>query len=142
MLGGTYVDSKVKGHFITPDPYGLLTDIHGEQFPNTPTWQFVGDAEYDYPLAGGTRLFLGGGFRYRSSSYAAFGRAPQFLLRAYGVADARAGVEFNDGRIRAFVWGKNIFNKRYLTSVNRPIDTTAVLTGMPATFGITVGYHY
>ena len=141
-LGATYVYSKVDKDFNTYGPYGVLTDIRGEAFPNTPRWQLIGDAEYGHTLTGGERVFAGGGFRYRSASYSAFGDSPLFRLGGYALLDLRTGVESADGKLSATVWGHNVTDRRYLTTITRPIDTTVALTGMPATFGVTLAYRH
>ncbi|MBC7799007.1 MAG: TonB-dependent receptor, partial [Gemmatimonadaceae bacterium] len=139
-LGATYIDSKVDKTFLTPDPFANIVDIRGEAFPNTPKWQFVGDAEYGFDVATDTRIYLGGSVRYRSSSYAAFGRNPQFVIEDYALVDLRAGAEF--GRFRAEIWGRNVTNQRYITQAAHIIDTVGVFTGPPATYGLTLGYKW
>lgn len=141
-VGGTYVDSKVDKSFPTTDPFNRPIDIKGEHFPNTPKWQIVGDAQYDFPLAGSLNGFVGGNISYRSSSFAAFGEAPLYALESYTLVDLRAGVESADGRWRAQVWGRNITNEYYGIHVSHVIDTVNRTAGMPATYGFTVGFRY
>ena len=141
MLGATYVDSKVDEDYFTPDPFGASVDIKEQAFPNTPKWAVIGDTEYGNTLSHG-RLFVGGGFRYRSASYAAFGQNSEFKIRSYALLDLRTGLESPDARWRVMAWGKNVLNRRYTTSTNRPIDTVVVWTGMPATYGVTVDYRF
>jgi len=141
MLGATYVDSRVDQDFTTSNPFGANVDIKGEGFPNTPKWAVIGDSEYGWTTPHG-RLFAGGGFRFRSDSFAAFGDSPQFKIGTYTLLDLRAGLESPDTRWRVMFWGKNVANRRYTTSVVRPIDTTVEYTGLPATFGVTAGYRF
>ena len=138
--GATYIDSKVDSHFLTPDPFGVITDIHGEQFPNTPKWQLVGDAEYDVPLSATTKAFVGSSVRYRTSSYAAVGANAFYRLPGYALLDLRAGVE--RGPIRFEVFGRNVTDKRYITQVVYLIDTVSRFTGFPATYGATLSVRY
>ena len=138
--GATYVDSRVDSDFLVPNSFGTIANINGEAFPNTPKLQLIGDFEYSLPVGGVARAFVGGGVRYRTSSYAAVGRTPQFLLRAYALVDLRAGYE--KGPVRIEIFGRNVTNKRYVTQVERIIDTIHDFTGMPATYGITLGYRY
>ncbi len=138
--GATYVDSRVDSDFLTPDPFARILNIRGEAFPNTPKWQLLGDAEYDVPLNATVKAFAGGSVRYRSSSYASVGEAPQFLIDRYALLDLRAGLE--RGALRGEVFGRNVTNKRYITQASHVIDTVDQYTGMPATYGVTISYRY
>ncbi|QUM74399.1 TonB-dependent receptor [Sphingopyxis granuli] len=140
--GGTYVNSKVKGSFITPDQFGVEVDIGGDAFPNTPKWQFAGDAQYDFPLSSSLEGFVGGSLTARSSTYSRVGKNADYLIKSYALVDLRAGVATPDGKWRAMLWGKNVFNKFYLANMSHQMDTVSRNTGMPATYGITVGYRY
>jgi iron complex outermembrane recepter protein len=139
--GATYVDTRVDTSFITDDPFGNVIDIKGESFPNTPRWQFVSDAQYNFDLTGNLTGFVGASFRYRTSTSAAFGNSPLFVLPAYGVLDLRAGVETDGGRWRFELWGRNVADRFYVTEIDHQTDTVARVTGMPATFGVTIGYR-
>lgn len=138
--GVTYVDSRVDSHFLTPDPFGGIPDIKGEAFPSTPKWQALADAEYGFQLSDELRAFVGGGLRYRSSTYAAVGLSPSFRIDSYALLDLRAGVE--KGPVRLEVFGRNVTDKRYVTQATHIIDTVTQFTGMPATYGVTVSYRY
>ena len=138
--GATYVASKVNSHFLTPDPFGVITDIHGERFPNTPKWQLVGDVEYDVPVGATTKAFVGSSVRYRTSSYAAVGANAFYRLPGYALLDLRAGIE--RGPFRLEVFGRNVTDKRYITQVVYLIDTVSRFTGFPATYGATISYRY
>ena len=59
------------------------------------------------------------------------------MIPAYAVVDARAGYEFADHRYKVMIWGKNVFNKYFVTNAAHYLDTTVRFTGMPATYGIT-----
>ena len=141
-LGGTYVDSSIDQNFIASDPFGNTLNIKGESFPNTPKWQLLGSTEYTTTLENNSNWFMGGGFNYRSGTYAAFGQSSLFRLPSYPLINLHAGIDSPDGHWELMLWGKNVFNRRYLTSVNRPIDTVVEWTGMPATYGFTVSYKY
>jgi len=140
--GATYVDSRVDKHFLTPDPFSNLIDIKGESFPNTPKWQLTGDVEYDFPLSDRLNAYVGASGKYRSGSVAAFGDNPEFRLPGYALLDLRAGIETADHRWHIDIWGRNITDKFYLIHVSHVVDTVARVTGMPATYGVTVGFKY
>ena len=140
-FGANYIDSKIDGQFSVPDPYGAALNVDGFQFPNTPKWQIVGDAEFTQPLSDDLNAFIGGAVKYRSSSYSVFTTDDLFKIEGYALLDLRAGIESESGW-SAQIWGRNVTNKRYLTHAWKPIDSVVQLTGMPATYGITLGYKF
>ena len=54
--------------------------------------------------------------------------------------DGRIGYEAADGAWKFMLWGKNIFDKYYWTTVIPSNDSQARFAGMPATYGITLGF--
>ena len=141
QAGVSYVNSRVqKDPAIPLDPYGNPVTFVGEPFPNTPKWQIVGDAEYDFPVSATAQAYVGGSVSYRGKSNAAFGERPEFVLPAYTLIDLRAGIEWD--KWRAQIWGRNITNKYYWVNVSHILDTVARTAGMPVTYGVTLGYRF
>ena len=140
--GATYVDSHVDHDYLTTDPLGTPIDIKGESFPNTPKWQLIGDAGYDYPVTSTLKAFVGSNISYRSGSNAAFGDNPTFRFDPYALVGARIGVEDINKKWRVELWGRNVTNKFYWTNTEHWIDTISRTTGLPATYGITVSGRF
>ena len=140
--GATYIDSQVDKSLLTNDPFNNIVDIRGEAFPNTPKWTASGDAQYDFPLTERLSGYMGASGRYRTESVAAFGSNPLFREPAYGTLDLRTGVQSGDGRWRVELWGRNVTDQFYLTNITHIVDTVAQTTGMPATYGVTLGWRY
>src|SRR5690606_37224829 len=63
-----------------------------------------------------------------------------FTTKAYATVDLRLGYEAADGRWRAMVFGRNVFNTYYWTNVITSSDATARFAGRPATYGVTLGF--
>ena len=163
----TYLDSKVKtnggARFVGPTAYGNSCgtttvpgpcDFTGSELPFTPKWSYSLGAGYRHDL-GGSTVILGVDLRGQSSSVSTLNgrsiqfrnlandrRAPgialPFVIPNYVVVDARAGYEFGEGRYKVMIWGKNVFNKYYVTNAAHYLDTTVRFTGQPATYGITL----
>ena len=163
----TYLDSKVKiangVHFVGPTAYGrscgteavpLDCDFTGSELPFSPKWSYSLGADYRHKM-GDRAIFVGADLRGQSSSVSTLnGRSIQFrhlandrnapgigqpfVIPSYTVVDARAGYEFGDGNYKIMVWGKNVFNKYYVTNAAHYLDTTVRFTGMPATYGMTL----
>lgn len=152
-IGGTYIDSKVRGSFLNIDSYGAPRDFGGSAFPYTPKYQLVLDGQYDWEVSGGWGMFLGGGMTYQSKTIGALG--PQYSY-PYPELNSRGGLTIVDHalvglrggfvsadrkyRISAFV--DNLTNEHYWTNATRITDTTVRYAGKPRTYGVTVSARY
>jgi len=137
-LSAAYLETRVRGRFMTSSPLGGLVDIDGEAFPNAPKWQLTGDTEYRFDAPGPSRGFVGATLSYRSRTSAAFGGGVLFAVKASTLLDLRAGLEPRNQAWRLEVWGKNVTDAYYWTSVEHVEDTVTRLAGMPATWGVTL----
>src|SRR3546814_19790225 len=85
-------------------------------------WQSSLSADYSRPL-GGVNLSMGTTISSQSKSLGvlAITNADKDLYEVNGrtLVSARLGVEAPDGRWAVFGWGRNIFNKYYLTTRSR-----------------------
>jgi iron complex outermembrane receptor protein len=136
-VAGTYVDSKVLGsYFLSPPLGGAQVDIGGDRFPNTPLWQAMSTAEYEFGLANGWNVFVGAGATYRSSTLSFFGGTDLLRLPAYSLVDLRTGFEHGSWRVE--FWGQNITDRFYATFASRVTDVVVRTVGMPRTYGVTV----
>ena len=138
----TLVDSKILGTFVNYNPFAQQEDFTGEAFPYTPRWSGNTDVEYRFGVADGLSAFFGGNVIYRTKTNAGFGELPAFAIKGYTTLDLRAGVETDDGRWRASIWGQNVANAYYWISVNHYSDGITRYAGRPATYGITVTHRY
>ena len=146
--GVTYVDAKVDHDpanaalYDTRDPNGQNINIQGYRFPITARWQASGGIDYGFPVSEGLTADLGANLTYRSSTPATFGGGSQYVLPAYTLVDLRAGIGSENGRWHLQAWGRNIFNKFYLTNAAHVVDTVTRTTGRPATYGATLSFKY
>ncbi|WP_454883134.1 TonB-dependent receptor [Sphingomonas oryzagri] len=155
---GTYLNSKIlkySGVNILGEPN---FNSAGDPLPFTPKWSGSFDADYRARTDKGTPFF-GFTVNMRSSSEAAISAARLdyaagtnaivrpgvncvFCIKGYTTVDARAGFEADGGRWKIMFWGKNIFNKYYWTNVVPGYDDAARLAGLPATYGVTLGFKF
>ncbi len=157
----TYLKSKVQKNPAAPgnvNVFGELDSFVGDKLPYTPKFSASAGIEYRPEMFGG-HPFVGVNLNYRSSQDAALGgsrllwgtdpsillsHAPGldrvFFIKSYALVDARAGYEAEGGAWRVMVWGKNILNKNYTAAVIPFKDGAAVMTGMPVTYGLTIGF--
>ena len=161
----TYLDSEIQIGPAAPRNYNVLaqvTNFSGDPLPFTPKWSGTVNVEYRARLANGGAPFIGVSANARSSSDAVPGAskiayvpdpasgaavvrlAPgvtnPFVINGYATVDGRIGYEAPDGAWRIMLWGKNLFNRYYWTTVIASADTAARMAGRPVTYGVTVGF--
>lgn len=149
----TYLNSRVQ-RYTGPTIYGDTQDFSGDALPFTPKFGYSASADYRIELAGGGHPFIGVSVRGQTKSVSTLGgddidflTGPSyrnvggigrpFRIPGYAVVDGRAGYEFPGQRLSVSVWGKNIFNKYYITNSAQFLDATVRYTGLPATYGVT-----
>ena len=141
--GATYVKSEVDGSYVNYTPYGTPADFRGESFPYTPRWQGSVDGQYETRVSDRLGLFFGGNVQIQGKTSTAFGGLPIFHIPSYALVDLRAGVKSNGDKWRAWLWGRNVLDKFYYTSLAfLPTDATVRYAGQPATYGVSLSLRY
>ena len=157
----TYLHSAVKQNPLSPRNYNILgvqDDFVGTALPYTPEFSGSISADYRFKLGSGTP-FVGAEMHFVAGQDAALkggalawpttgldsvapGLPYPFRIPAYATVDAHVGYESADGAWRVMLWGKNLMNKYYVTSVIPASDSAARMSGMPVTYGMTVGFKF
>jgi iron complex outermembrane recepter protein len=140
--GVTYLDTQVIGNFEGFTFTGAQDNFKGAAFPFTPKWQVNGDAEYDWDLSDKFSAYAGASVTYRSETSSEFIPATVMDIDAYTLLDLRAGVTTRDGKWRVQLAGYNVTNQYYWTQVGRLSDAITRLTGMPATYSLSLSYRF
>ncbi|MBP7335492.1 TonB-dependent receptor [Niveispirillum sp.] len=148
-LSGTHVMTRVDRNPVNPaGPYGEPGDFVGQAFPFTPKWQGSANADYRFPVSSTFTGFAGLSATGRTKTTASLlSHAPAAAVNealmtvpGYVLVDLRAGIETDDERWRFEIWGRNVFDKYYVTGTKKVGDFTSSFTGAPATYGITLRY--
>lgn len=139
-LTGTlgYVDDK-----YTKLQPGAVVSIDNK-IPYVSTWNLVFSGRYRIDLADMGTLTPSVNWAYRSASYAVPNNSAVSYLPAHGLLGARIAYAPSHGAWEVSVFGTNLTNKRYLTSVgdSSGIGVVYQLLGKPREFGGTVGFHF
>jgi outer membrane receptor protein involved in Fe transport len=154
----TYLDAKITSYPNGVNAGGSQADFAGTPIPFTPKWQFLASADYNVPVSGDVRPFVGATFTKRTSTTSIVGSAvgaaqnpgyrslvpiaDTYHVRGYALLDLRAGVEAEDGSWRLMVWGKNVTNKYYWNNAVTAYENVTRYAGQPATYGVTFGYKF
>jgi outer membrane receptor protein involved in Fe transport len=64
------------------------------------------------------------------------------VVKAYAIADLRVGLLSRNGHWRFEAFGNNVTNTYYWTEATLSGESVVRFAGMPATYGVTVGYKY
>lgn len=122
-------------------------DVSGGRLPGISKWSASVGGEFSTPVSfigKPGKFFLGLDGYYRS----AFSSSPSpsaFLnVDGYLLANGRVGFRSNNG-LSAFIWGRNIVNKNYyeqLLVAGGNAGHYAGVLGDPATYGVTLRYHF
>jgi outer membrane receptor protein involved in Fe transport len=160
----TYLDSEVT-KFSGSNAYGIIENFAGDPLPFTPEWTYTLDADYRFLLKSGGEVFFGATLTGQSDSDAVFGAshisveetaaqkgvAPgtyraltdnPFVIDEYYTVDARIGYQSADEHWKVMVFGKNVTDEYYWTTVITSFDSAGRFAGKPATYGIKVSYDF
>ncbi|AZI37206.1 TonB-dependent receptor [Caenibius tardaugens NBRC 16725] len=135
-LGATYLDAKYNKTDATIQTYNGLIPLKGKRPINTPKWSFQGYLQKSFPISDSLELtgstdvrFVGD--RFLSVTNQTFDAAP-----SYWVQNARLAIGDPDGSWEIALWGKNIWNKTYLTYLNNVSFFRIQIYGEPASYGL------
>ncbi|MFC6907317.1 TonB-dependent receptor [Novosphingobium lubricantis] len=118
-LGGTYIDSKIKGDFLNITSYGDAGNFGGEPFPYTPKYQLSSDFEYRWSVGQRLEAWLGANVAYQGKTNAAFGQLPVLAIDAYTLVDFRAGISSEQGKWSASAFLRNAFDEYYWSNATK-----------------------
>jgi outer membrane receptor protein involved in Fe transport len=147
-LGGTYINTKVK-NFVGYNAFAQLSNFAGQKFPYAPKVTLTGDAEYKHPVGATTEAYFGVSMIHNSKSTTALANTdtafvaadPRFDMKAYTLVDLRAGLEFNDGKLRVGGYVRNVGNTYYWTNTQDTLASIVRYAGMPRTYGVQVSWR-
>jgi iron complex outermembrane recepter protein len=137
----TFLDAKID-RFTGVNQAAVVADFAGSSVPYAPKWTLTSSINYDHPLTDQWSGFVGAQLSYQTRTSAAIGSPDGFVMPAYSLLDLQLGVQSQDGRWRAFAWGKNVLNRFYLNNIVSLEDAVTRYTGMPATYGVAVNYRF
>jgi outer membrane receptor protein involved in Fe transport len=93
-------------------------------------------------LVSSWNAFVGANATYHSSTTSTFAAGSEFDIAGYTLVDTRLGVEKQDQSLRVALWAQNVTDRYYWTHVDHVADCITRTTGLPATFGVSVGMRF
>lgn len=141
MASATWLQTKI-GDYVGVGDNGGPQDFTGSEFPYSPTWQTSLTAVYNGELSEtlGWQATLNG--RYQSDSAADFGTNPLYRIDSYAVVNGSLGIHDLSDRWRLSVWGKNLFDEYYWSSVASNANLVVRFPSPPRTFGASLTVNF
>jgi iron complex outermembrane receptor protein len=141
-VGIGYLDAEVRksDRFVTT--YAGPVALEGKRPVNTPKWTVQAFLQKSFPISPTLEIIAQTdgkytGSRYLESTGQVFDRA-----EGYWVQNARLALAAQDGRWELAVWGKNIFNKEYLTYINNVSFFRLEIYGEPVSYGLSASVKF
>jgi outer membrane receptor protein involved in Fe transport len=137
----TYLQTEVKEYQGIDIAAAGIRDFAGTELSFAPKWSGTAGVEYRTEILPRLYGYVGVYDSFRTETTGVLGSDnPYHELWGYNLIDANLGVETE--KWSAQLWGKNVFNKSYVTNAFRLQDNDIRVTGLPATYGIRFGYRY
>jgi len=137
LLDATYDD------FVSVDPNNPTGDANrsGDPLQQAPDVSSNVGLQYDWNLAGGSRLTARAEWRYVSEVFFNAFADPFVRQAGFSLFNARIGFEAAEGRWHVAVFGRNLGDKLYAQTKVRqdPLVGNLNIWGAPRTYGVEVG---
>lgn len=141
-LGGSYLDARFRNTNAIVTTYVGPVPLNGKRPVNNPKWSGQGMVQKSFDLGSGLEL-IGStdaryvGKRFLEATGQIFDRAP-----AYWVQNARLTLASKQGGWEIAAWGKNIWNKEYLTYINNVSFFRLEIYGEPVSYGLSASVKF
>ncbi len=140
----SYLDAKYKD-FDYFDPVSTTVfDLTGFRLQNAPEWQAMLGVNYDYEMNNGSRIVADVSWMYTSKKYyTAIVNTPRSTVQPTYLVDALLTYHAPDGQWSAGLWGKNLLDKRYISTVyDSPGYMGIVGYAPPRQYGASLQYNF
>jgi outer membrane receptor protein involved in Fe transport len=141
MASATYIDTYI-GTYIGVNEAGLPQNFKGGQFPYSPHWQGALTLNYDTPINDAFGLQATVNEHWQSGSCADLCTNSVYAIKSYALLNASIGIHTSDNRWLFSLWGRNLTNKYYWSSVANNTNTYVRFPGMTRTFGASLTYNF
>jgi iron complex outermembrane receptor protein len=141
-----YTDAEYKEYpnaQVAPENRNVsqVQDLSGVQLANAPKFVYHLSADLTQPVTLITpydEVYFRFDFNHRSSNDTSSSNSIYTLIPGYGLANARIGVRFDDGRFDLSAWATNLFDVEYYTALGASnVGLISGNVGDPQTFGAT-----
>ncbi len=134
-----YLDAKYDS--FVQSPFG---DISGQRPSGIPQLATTLGAVFEQPFGDGNKFVLSGSYHYELSTPQVDGGLLATYSREVNTIDAAASIELSNG-LQFSLWGRNLGNHKYLTTIFPSVAQTGSISGypsLPRTYGAAVKYKF
>lgn len=137
----TWLDTAVINYAGTgPDGQPRLYD--DVAFPYAAEWQASGTIVYDTPITSTLGLQAALNARWQDDTAADLGDQQSFQIDSYSLVNASVGIHSLNERWAVQVWGRNITDTYYWTSVASNANVVVRFPGQSPTYGVSLTLNY
>jgi iron complex outermembrane receptor protein len=139
-----YLDAKYKD-FLYFDPVSAtFTQLKGYDLQNAPRWASTLGLNYTYRMGSGARIVADASWMYTAKKfYTAVTDTPRSTVQPTYYIDALLTYYGPDDRYSIGLWGKNLLDKRYISTVyDSPGYMGLVGYAPPRQFGVSASYKF
>jgi outer membrane receptor protein involved in Fe transport len=141
-VGGGYLDARFRNTDAVITTYAGPIPLDGKRPVNNPKWSGQAMAQKTVPLSTDLDLIATTDARYVGKRFLeatgqVFDRAP-----SYWVQNARLAISSKEGGWEVAAWGKNIWNKNYLTYLNNVSFFRLEIYGEPVSYGLSASVKF
>lgn len=137
----TYLQTEIED-YVGANAAGIPTDYAGAEFSFAPEFSSNLTASLTVPI--NANLDFNGTLNgsYQGKTHSDFGEDPLFAIDDYFLVNGSIGIASADGQWGLSIWGRNLTNEYYWTSVVDNQNLNVRYAGMPRTFGATASFSF
>lgn len=139
-----YLDASYDEFAFFNAPTGEFIDISGYALQNSPKWTASASVNYGFDAGGLGRVDANIGYNYVGRKYLTnLLNTPRATVQPTSIVNANIDFTPQDGPVTFSLWGKNLFDKRYVQSVLDLTGTVALLNyANPREYGISARMRF
>lgn len=136
-----WLQTKIED-YVGANAAGIPTNYSGASFSFAPEFSTSVTATVNVPISSRLNFQATINGTYQSESTSDFGEDPLFRIRDYGLINGTMGIADADGRWSITIWGRNIADTYYWTSVVDNQNLIVRYAGQPRTFGAAATFNF
>jgi outer membrane receptor protein involved in Fe transport len=152
-IAATYLESKIEDYDGTVGitrvnglAFPIRASFRGVALPFAPRYQGSASVLYAFPVNASHQWFVGADIAAQSMSFGSPELSAQDVadatIDAHATVDLHAGLKSADDKWRLTLWGTNVTDRYYWTNALRVYDTVVRYSGLPAEYGISLGWRW
>ncbi|WP_431469646.1 TonB-dependent receptor [Sphingosinithalassobacter sp. LHW66-3] len=138
---GTYLNTEIE-NYVGANAAGIPTDFSGAEFSFAPEFSTSATATLTLPLSSSLNFQATLNGSYRTETHSDFGEDPLFRIPDYALVNGSFGIASANGGWALTVWGRNITDTYYWTSVVDNQNLNVRYAGMPRTYGASFTFNF